>query len=54
MITDLGNIDEAYKNLLNLNLDNVNRVCKNAYDIIDGSALKNIKEIIDSIEDELW
>ncbi|MGJ0355531.1 hypothetical protein [Aliarcobacter cryaerophilus] len=53
MITDLGNIDEAYKNLLNLNLDNVNRVCKNAYDIIDGSALKNIKEIIDSIEDEL-
>ena len=29
----------------NLNLDNVNRVCKNAYDIIDGSALKNIKEI---------
>jgi spore coat polysaccharide biosynthesis predicted glycosyltransferase SpsG len=53
MITDLGNIDEAYENLLNLNLDNVNKVCKNAYDIIDGSALKNIKKIIDSIEDEL-
>ena len=53
MITDLGNIDEAYQNLLNLKLDKVNEVCKNAYDIIDGSALKNIKEIIDSIEDEL-
>ena len=53
MITDLGNIDEAYQNLLNLNLDKVNEVCKNAYDIIDGSALENIKKIIDSIEDEL-
>lgn len=53
MITDLGNIDEAYQNLLNLDLDNVNKVCKNAYNIIDGSALKNIKKIIDSIEDEL-
>lgn len=53
MITDLGNIDEAYQNLLNLNLDKVNEVCKNAYDIIDGSALENIKKMIDSIEDEL-
>ncbi len=53
MITDLRNIDEAYQNLLNLNLDKVNEVCKNAYDIIDGSALENIKKIIDSIEDEL-
>ncbi len=53
MITDLGNIDEAYQNLLNLKLDKVNEVCKNAYDIIDGSALENIKKIIDSIEDKL-
>lgn len=53
MITDLGNIDEAYENLLNIDIDKVNSICKNAYDIIDGSALKNIKEIIDSIEDEL-
>ena len=53
MITDFGNIDEAYQNLLNLKLDKVNEVCKNAYDIIDGSALENIKKIIDSIEDKL-
>lgn len=53
MITDLGNIDEAYENLLNIDIDKVNSICKNAYDIIDGSALKNIKKIIDSIEDEL-
>lgn len=53
MITDLGNINEAYENLLNIDIDKVNSICKNAYDIIDGSALKNIKKIIDSIEDEL-
>ncbi|MEM5558202.1 hypothetical protein AAHK07_06730 [Aliarcobacter cryaerophilus] len=53
MITDLGNIDEAYENLLNLDIDKVNSICQNAYNIIDGSALKNIKKIIDSIEDEI-
>lgn len=52
MITDLGNIDEAYENLLNLDINKVNSICQNAYNIIDGSALENIKKIIDSIEDE--
>ncbi|PRM98223.1 hypothetical protein [Aliarcobacter cryaerophilus] len=50
MITDLGNIDEAYHNLLNLDIDKVNSICKNAYDIIDGSALENIKKVIDLLE----
>ncbi len=50
MITDLGNIDEAYKNLLNLDIDKVNSICQNAYNIIDGSALENIKKVIDLLE----
>ncbi|UXC29343.1 hypothetical protein N3114_11910 [Aliarcobacter butzleri] len=50
MITDLGNIDEAYENLLNLDIDKVNSICQNAYNIIDGSALENIKKVIDSLE----
>ncbi len=52
MITDLGNIDEAYQNLLNLDLEKVNIICQNAYDIIDGSALKNIKKVINSIKED--
>ncbi|AZL54731.1 hypothetical protein EI285_09145 [Aliarcobacter skirrowii] len=50
MITDLGNIDEAYQNLLNLNCKKVNTICKNAYDIIDGSALENIANVIKSLK----
>ncbi|MGJ0302723.1 hypothetical protein NG774_05255 [Aliarcobacter cryaerophilus] len=50
MITDLGNIDEAYHNLLNLDIDKVNSICKNAYNVIDGSALENIKKVIDLLE----
>jgi spore coat polysaccharide biosynthesis predicted glycosyltransferase SpsG len=51
MITDLGYIEEAYSNLLNLDITNVNRICKNAYDIIDGNSLKNIELIIDSLKE---
>lgn len=50
MITDLGYIEEAYKNLLNLNINKVNSICQNAYNIIDGNSLKNIEEVIDSLK----
>ncbi len=50
MITDLGNIEEAYENLLNLDINKVNNICKNAYNIIDGSSLKNIEGVIDSLK----
>ena len=53
MITDLGKIEEAYQNLLNLDVEKVNYICKNAYHTIDGSALKNIEKIIDSIKGEI-
>ncbi|MCR4942423.1 MAG: hypothetical protein K5978_06515 [Campylobacter sp.] len=46
MINDLGNIDKAYENLLNLNIENVNKICQNAFDIIDGKSLQNIEKII--------
>jgi len=50
MITDLGNIDEAYENLLNLNINKVNYIYQNAYKIIDGNSLENIKDVIDLLE----
>lgn len=51
MITDLGSIEEAYENLLNLNMDKVNLICQNAYQIINGNSLKNINNVIDSLEE---
>lgn len=53
MITDLGNIEDAYKNLLTLDIKKVNNICQNAYDIIDGSSLKNIESVIDSLKGNL-
>ena len=50
MISDLGYIENAYWNLLTLDTNKVNSACKNAYDIIDGSSLKNIEKVIDSIK----
>ncbi len=43
MVNDLGSIEEAYKNLLELDINEVNKKAKNAFDIINGSALNNIK-----------
>lgn len=50
MITDLGNIENAYNNLLNLDLEKVNLICECAFNIIDGKSLQNIESIINSIE----
>ncbi len=50
MINDLGDIKNAYQNMLKLDLDKINDICKNAYKIIDGSSLKNIENILDKIE----
>ena len=50
MIIDLGNIEEAYQNLLNLDIDGINNTCQNAYNIINGNALKNIETVIDSLK----
>lgn len=47
MITDLGEIENAYENLLNLDISQVNIICQNAYNLIDGSSLKNIDKIVD-------
>lgn len=47
MISDLGNIEEAYDNLLNLDLQRVNNIAQNAHNIIDGKALENIKQVIE-------
>lgn len=49
MISDLGNIENAYQNILNLEINKVNKISKNAFSIIDGSALKNIHIVIDEI-----
>ncbi|RXJ84389.1 hypothetical protein [Arcobacter cloacae] len=50
MITDLGYIENAYENLLNLDLNKVNNICQNAHNIIDGSSLKNIEVVINSFK----
>lgn len=50
MITDLGNIEEAYQNLLNLDMNRINSICQNAYHVINGSALINIEKVIDSLK----
>lgn len=49
MINDLGNIDDSYKNLLNLDITEVNQIALNSFHIIDGSALDNIKRVIEKI-----
>jgi len=49
MIIDLENINDAYQNILNLEIDELNNTCKNAFNIVDGSALKNIKNILETI-----
>ncbi len=41
MIIDLENINDAYQHILNLEIDELNNTCKNAFNIVDGSALKN-------------
>ena len=46
MMSDLGDIDSAYENLLNLNPDEVDQICKKAYGIIDGHSLQNIEKIL--------
>lgn len=50
MINDLGDIEDAYDKLLNLDIKEVNNICKNAFNIIDGKALQNIESVINSIE----
>lgn len=46
MIIDLGDIEEAYENLLNINIEDANNIAQNSYKRIDGSALKNIENIL--------
>lgn len=46
MISDLGNIEKAYENILNLEINEINKICENAFKIVNGSALKNIEKII--------
>lgn len=46
MISDLGDIDSAYQNLLNLKPIEVNKICKRAYDTVDGRSLYNIEKIL--------
>ena len=52
MMNDLGNISDAYSNLLNLNIDRVNEICQNAYHKIDGNALANITKVLEGFIDE--
>ena len=52
MINNLGDINNAYKNLLNLNLASVNEICENAYLKISGDALAKIAKILDGFENE--
>ncbi len=52
MISDLGNIENAYQNMLNLEINNINKIGQNAFTIIDGSALKNIEKVINKISKE--
>lgn len=52
MINDLGDINDSYLNMLNLNIEKVNNVCENAFNIIDGSALKNIEKVLNRIEND--
>lgn len=46
MISDLGDFAGSYERSLALDVKNVNEICKNAYNIIDGKALLNIKDAI--------
>ena len=46
MVIDLGEIDQAYQNLLDLDVRQLNEFCSNAYQMIDGSALQNIERVI--------
>lgn len=46
MANDLGDIENAYENMLNLDIGQVNNNIKHAFNIIDGSALKNIENIV--------
>lgn len=46
MINDLQNIQNAYENLLKLDINTINKNAKNAYEIISSHALKNIAKII--------
>ena len=52
MINNLGDIKNAYENLLNLNLASVNEICENAYLKISGDALAKIAKILDGFENE--
>lgn len=52
MICDLGNIENSFENLLNLDLNSVNLIAKNAFKIIGGSALSNIEKIISRIKND--
>ena len=52
MINNLGDINNAYENLLNLNLASVNEICENAYLKISGDALAKIAKILDGFENE--
>jgi cytidylyltransferase domain protein len=49
MISDLGNINESYENLLNLDVKKVNEITRNAYTKIDGNSLINIENIINNL-----
>lgn len=46
LITNLGDIKNAYKNLLNLDINLANKRAQNAFNTIDGKALKYIKNVI--------
>ena len=41
-----------HSNLLNLNIDQVNEICQNAYHKIDGNALANITKVLEGFIDE--
>ena len=46
MVNDLGPLEQAYSRLIELDLETVNGVAENAFNIIDGSALANIERVI--------
>ena len=48
MVNDLGDINDAYQNMLDLNIQDLNKISENAYNIIDGSALRNIEKVIEN------
>lgn len=50
MINDLLDINLAYDNLINLQIADVNKRCACAYEKIDGKALENIQNIINSLK----